>query len=389
MNKGDAYKIVADLGLAQRRAGVQKEVSDLVIAYARLETDAGRIPVFHQNPKPSPAPTHPAVAQFLKLTGPFDDRFVDFLNRYARRLKGKNVPPLFTVEHLAQVWGFTPAAIRYFARHPENEYKRFTVPKKSGGQREILAPKYKLKIMQRWISQHILKANRPHPASTAFYPGDSIVRNAEQHIGKATVIRIDLKDFFPSIPFKRVRKVFQSLGYPYQVAQVLANLCCYQGALPQGAPSSPHLANLICRNLDERMTALSVRMHFSYTRYADDLIISSDHPNVAGLIPFLLEIVRSESFVVNEKKIKVMRQNKRQEVTGIVVNEHLNLPRDYCRKLRAAAHRQQTKTKPVVLKGSSFRQVNMESRLQGNLAFLQMVNPKKAQSIQASHGNKA
>ena len=214
-------------------------------------------------------------------------------------------------------------------------------------------------------------------------------RLADPHVGRKVVIRMDLKDFFPSITYAQVRRVFSSFGYSYGVASALASLCCLEGKLVQGAPSSPALSNLVALNIDRRITGLkkhlkSADQKFYYTRYADDLIFSFDEENMVGTLPLIRQIVREEGFVVNEDKLRIMRSGRQQQVAGVVVNQRLNVNAAECRRLRAVLHnirnhgwdtemqRWQSNMGTCVRNQVHFRQI-----LEGRIAFVRSLNPEK------------
>jgi len=189
------------------------------------------------------------------------------------------------------------------------------------------------------------------PTATGFVSGRSIVDNAKRHVGKKYVYNIDLKDFFPSINFHRVRAVLEKVPpfkLDHKIAVIIANLCCYENSLPQGAPTSPTLSNFICRKLDAKLYKLSKDRNFTFSRYADDITISCNRniftPEFKSL---LTEIIKEEGFELNPKKERLQRNHvksetgyirERQEVTGIIVNEKPNVPRHFIRNLRAALH---------------------------------------------------
>jgi retron-type reverse transcriptase len=180
-----------------------------------------------------------------------------------------------------------------------------------------------------------------------------------------------------------VRKVFQRLGYPYRVAVLLANLCTVDGSLPQGASTSPALSNLVCTRLDRRFSGLAKKMGFHYSRYADDLVFSSNNPRLPSLIPLFREILSEEGFRVNEGKTRIMRKGRRQVVTGLITNQYLNLPREQVRRLRAAIHRLKTGgAASLDLRSRRGRKDNPLQVLQGHLGFLRMVDPKRADKLE-------
>jgi RNA-directed DNA polymerase len=283
-------------------------------------------------------------------------------------------------------------------------YVRYTVPKRSGGSRVILAPKRELKSLQRRALADLVGMIPTAPAAHGFVSGRSITTNARPHVGKRVVIRLDLKDFFPSITFPRVRGVFIAHGYSYAVSSTLALLCTEYDREPfdregerfhvsvgprhlvQGAPTSPALANLVAWRLDRRLTGLAAKYGFSYTRYADDLTFSGDDPAVAGrLITNVRRIVADERFTLNDAKTRVARRSRRQVVTGLVVNDQVATPRQLRRRLRAMLHNAQRDArgegvaeKVPALSGATF------SRARGLVAFVNAVNPQHAAPLWAA-----
>jgi len=225
-------------------------------------------------------------------------------------------------------------------------YQEFQIPKRRKGLRKILAPVAQLKAIQRQILRRILGPFKPHACATGFCRGHSIVSNALPHVGKAAVVRMDLKDFFPSTPAKRVQQFFQNIGWNKDAAALLTKLCTHKGVLPQGAPTSPKLSNLLNQKLDVRLSRLAEALNASYTRYADDITYSlqNDTPGaIRHLVHFTALVVREEGYQIHSReKLYVRRRKDRQVVTGLVVNERVNLPRETRRWLRAVEHHVQT-----------------------------------------------
>ncbi len=287
-----------------------------------------------------------------------------------------------------------------------DHYHRFQIPKKRGGMRQVSAPKTKLRAAQRWVLEEILAKLPVHAAAAAFVPGTSTVQNAARHQGKALIMRVDLKDFFPSIDFKRVKNFFQNLGYNAGCATVFALLCTESPRvavtldeqkrhvavgdrrLPQGACTSPALSNLICRHLDARLSGLCARRGFNYSRYADDLVFSSDdaRADVGALLGLVGKIVADEKLVVNKEKTLVMRGQNRQSVTGLVVNAQdgaaPRVSREDLRRFRAFLH-----------DFGTLGREKMNERLgqdalfyaRGYLAYIQMSDPERARKLRAAH----
>ncbi len=225
-------------------------------------------------------------------------------------------------------------------------YREFDVPKQSGGHRRICAPEPQLKALQRRILRRVIGRLRCHPSAVGFERGYSIVSNALYHARQAVVIRMDLKDFFGQTRAKRVRKYFQAIGWNREASKLLEKLCTHRGGLPQGAPTSPRLSNLVNHRLDARLAGLARKFGAAYSRYADDMTFSLGDDNasaIRALIRATKKIVDDEGYVLHQtRKLHIRRQHQRQIVTGLVVNDRVNLPRETRRWLRAVEHRLQT-----------------------------------------------
>lgn len=235
---------------------------------------------------------------------------------------------------------------------PGAPYIAFPIPKATGGQRTITAPRAILRRVQRRILHDLLAKLPVHDACHGFVPGRSIRTNAAPHQGARLLIKLDVKDFFPTIHYRRVAGLFQRLGYPSDVAKDLAGLCTHRsklpdgrvlwpGVLPQGAPTSPMLANLLCGRLDARLSKLATKLGGVYTRYADDLTFSFQAPPSKGIGRFTWwvdQILQQEGFLQNTAKRRILRPHQQQRVTGIVVNTCLSIPRKARRTFRALLH---------------------------------------------------
>ena len=231
-------------------------------------------------------------------------------------------------------------------------YREFTIPKRAGGARKITAPDPALKAAQRRILRRLLSRLKCHPAATGFERGQSIVTNARAHAGKAIVVHMDLEGFFPNTKADRVSKYFEKLGWGRAAANVLEGLCTYQGGLPQGAPTSPRLSNLLNWRLDARLSGLAAKLGATYTRYADDITFSfpTDDPNVTHpVIGLTKHIVEQEGYRLHQRrKLHIRRRHDQQRVTGLVVNDRVDLPRKTRRWLRAVEHRAGTGGQPTL-----------------------------------------
>ncbi len=333
----------------------------------------------------------------------------------AREAMPDGLPVLADAKALAAAMGVPLGELRFLsferALSRVSHYQRFLLPKKAGGHRLISAPMPRLKRAQYWILDNILAKAPVHDAAHGFVASRSILTNAAPHVGRDVVINLDMKDFFPTLSWRRVRGKFRGLGYSEGVATVLALICTEPDIdeveldgerlflrkgprrLPQGAPTSPALTNLICSRLDKRMTGLAARLGFTYTRYADDMTFSASG-EAAGKVGTLLkavnDIVTSEGFTVHPDKTRIMRKHRRQEVTGLVVNDGIGVPRDTLRRFRATLH-QIEKSGP---EGKSWGAGgNVLTAALGFAHFVRMVDPEKgaplvvqAEALAKRHG---
>lgn len=234
-----------------------------------------------------------------------------------------------------------------WAWRKHRRYVQFEIARGNGETRLIQAPIKPIKDMQRRLADVLTSAYEPPPYVHGFVPHRSPVSNARVHRRQQWLLRLDIKDFFPSIHFGRVRGMFMKypFEYPPEVATLLAQLCCHNNELPQGAPTSPIITNYICRRLDTALGRLAKTERCYYSRYADDLCFSTDRTvfpahlatvtdgaSEAGSA--ITEIIKDNGFTLNPEKARLMRRTQRQRITGLVVNEQVNLPREYVRHLR-------------------------------------------------------
>lgn len=306
----------------------------------------------------------------------------------ANRLIENKLPLLSKHNELAEAVNLTIPQLKGLCYQREVatnlSYSHFTIAKRNGTARQIWSPIPRLKFVQRWILHNILNNLTTHGAAHGFIRGKSIVTNAAVHSNSELLIKLDVKDFFPSVSWRRVKGVFRHAGYPEQIATLLALLCTESPrqvvqqdgvtyyvalgdrALPQGAPTSPALTNIVCLNLDRRLTGLAEKLGLRYSRYADDLTFSvpaiddaqpksstkatastvkkqadMQHNKMIGqLLGSVHKILREEGFALNNDKTRVIRKGSQQQVTGMIVNGQgvPRVSRQIKKMLRAAVH---------------------------------------------------
>jgi hypothetical protein len=323
-----------------------------------------------------------------------------------------DVPALATEGDLAQ-WLQIPLrhldwftderrTLRRETRPALQHYTYTWVPKSDGTARLIEAPKPRLREWQRRILRDILDRLPPHDAAYGFVKNRSCATAAAKHAGEDVVVTVDLKNFFLTAPLMRVHAIFRCLGYPYPVARALTRLCSTATPLtvldaqpidfrtrqrfatphlPQGAPTSPALANLAAQRLDRRLKGLARRFDARYTRYADDLTFSGDkafHRQVPSFLNAVSEIVKDEGFALNAPKTRVMPRSTRQTVTGIVVNDHINVPRPAYDALKAtltncARHGPASQNRDA--------HADFRGHLDGRITWVGSLNPKRGEKL--------
>lgn len=320
------------------------------------------------------------------------------------RLSLHGLPAYSTAEEIAKAMGITLGALRFlaFARRTStvSHYVRFTIPKKTGGERTISAPMPRLKAAQYWILHNILAKVPMHEAAHGFRPGHSIVSNAQPHVRSDVVINLDLQNFFSTITYRRVKGLFKALGYSEATATVFALLCTEpditaleldrtsyfmaqsERYVPQGAPTSPVITNLLCRKLDQSLTTMATKLGFRYTRYADDLTFSASGEStqqVNTLVKRVAFLVHQEGFIIHPDKTRVLRKGRQQEVTGIVVNDSLGVDRKELKRFRATLY--QIERDGLENKHWGYAQ-DLLASLSGFANFVCMVDPAKGAAFQ-------
>ncbi len=321
----------------------------------------------------------------------------------ADRLQRLDLPLITTESELADWFGITLERLRWFTHDKRIDhtyhYVRYEVAKRRGGTRVILAPKTELKAMQRKLYAELLAKVPTHSAAHGFVPARSTLTNAAPHTGRGFVLNMDLRDFFPSITYRRVRGVFIALGYSLGVASVLALICTErerrritrrgepvfvsvgERTLVQGAPTSPAIANLVARKLDARLAGLARKINLTYTRYADDLTFSGDDlGSLLDVRRLASEIIAAEGFGVHPEKTRIYRASGRQVVTGLVVNARVATPRELRRRVRAILHA----ARYTGLEAQNRHNVpDFRAYLLGLIGYIHAANPAHAEPLYA------
>lgn len=307
---------------------------------------------------------------------------------------------LITAQQVAILLGITYKEFaKAFYRTPTKyQYRRFDIKKKNGGKRTIYSPNKQIKDIQRNIANILLEIYKQKPSVHGFSKNRSIVSNAKQHLGKKHIFNIDIKDFFPSIHFGRVKNLFMKAPFslPHAPSTVLAHICCFENSLPQGAPTSPIITNMICSKMDTALQNIAKKHNCTYSRYADDISFSfTCHHNrlpreiliskSSGIEPGrkLAKIINENGFQINESKVRLCTGSNRFEVTGLIVNEFPNVRRHYVQQIKSMLYawekhgyenaQDEYYKKYYFHKRATDRKPLLKNVIMGKLSFLHMV----------------
>lgn len=300
---------------------------------------------------------------------------------YAEVLSSNNVPIIYNPEHLAELVGYKKEYLKKAALHTSYFYRDFEITKKNGTKRPISEPLPSLKEIQIWILENILEKVPVSPFAKAYKAKTRLMENLKFHKKQPKVFTLDLENFFPSIKMELVEKVFLELGYSKMVSNLLAKLCTRDNGLPQGAPTSPYLSNLVFKEADSIIADFCKKRKIRYTRYSDDLSFSGDFDE-DELLEKVVETIENLNLRLNKSKTKLMTPDKQQTVTGIVVNDkpqvsfkkrnELRQAMYYIKKFGFDEHR--------VFK--EVRQKNYLEHLLGKINFVLQINPKDTEFLE-------
>lgn len=261
-----------------------------------------------------------------------------------QKLKNFNLPIITSVNHLLKLLDISPEEEKkylYSDNRKKNLYYEYNIPKKNGGVRKIEVPDEKIKLIQKAINRVILSNFNMPQSCMGYMKGKSIVDNALPHVSAITLMKFDIKNFFPTINLKKVVGQFRYFGYGKNVSKYLGYLCVNKDfCLPQGAPTSPMLSNLVCIKLDKRIEAFCKKYNLNYTRYADDITISSleklSRLKCEYIKSFVDMVIVEEGFIPNQEKYRRFVNGQALKVTGITVNTKANVDKKIIRELENA-----------------------------------------------------
>lgn len=294
---------------------------------------------------------------------------------YAGVLISNNVPVIYNPSHLSALVGYKKEFLKKISFHTSYFYRNFEIIKKNGRKRPISEPLPSLKNIQIWILKNILEKVPVSPFAKAYKSKIKLIENLKFHKKQPKVFTLDLENFFPSIKIESVEKIFLKLGYSKMVANLLAKLCTKENTLPQGAPTSPYLSNLVFKEADTAISEFCKAKKIRYTRYADDLSFSGDFDEYE-LLNEVISVIENLGFKINESKTKLMTPDKRQTVTGVVVNEKPQVAFHKRNELRQAMHFIKKFGLEEHRVYKNITKANYLEHLLGKINFVLQINPK-------------
>lgn len=348
--------------------------------------------------------------------------FIDACLAYGKNLAEKELPVIFSLEHLAMQMGVQSNYLRnligdgkreliYEYEHKYQRYNYFKLKKRDGKFREIMSPSKDLKYIQKWILVNILSKYPLAESCKGFRKNISICNNAKVHENSEVILKVDLLKFYDTITEKRVYGVFKSLGYVNNLAYSFAKIATAKhresywndfdenskeilkelvenkpSILPQGAPTSPMLSNILATKMDYRFEALAKKLKFSYSRYADDLTFSINKDGKLPSLKLIEKIINDEGFFVNNKKTQYMKKGCKQYVTGLTTTNGVNVSKKYrkeisehiyyCRKYGVNSHLEKR-----IKEFPKYNNIKFHNWLYGHLCFIKSVNDNASKKM--------
>ncbi len=305
-----------------------------------------------------------------------------------------HLPPLWSAASYLMLFTDDERSTAYFwkqyrqlqqmVRHPHWYYRRKWIPKRSGGKRQLLVPEEPLAAHQRFILRQILRQIPVAPCAYAYCPGRGIRELAQPHVGHRRLVHLDIRDFFPSVTEQMVfDALHRATGYPKGLVNMLTRLCCCDGHLPQGAATSPALSNICFRECDEQIMAYCAGKGLTYTRYSDDLFISGNSMDVRRTLETVCKILRKQGFRLHTDKTKVLGRHQKQKITAVVVNQKLQVSREYRRGVRQEVYYLQKFGRNCKGAQEADSYESYLRKLLGKIAFILYVDPNNQEFRQA------
>lgn len=299
---------------------------------------------------------------------------------YSKKLIENNIPVIYDSTNFSGLVGYNTKYIRRSIVSTTYFYRYFEIKKKNGKIRKLAEPLPSLKEIQKWILNEILYNVKVSKHAKGYIPKRGLFEHLKYHKNEEIVLTLDIDNFFTNIKFDLVFKVFSNLGYSNNVSYILSKLCTLDNALPQGAPTSPYISNIILYDFDNCISAYCKKNNIKYTRYADDLAFSGNFES-KELIELIKENLKNLNLKINRDKTQLMKKNTQQIVSGVVVNEKIQIPKTIRNKIRNEMfYINKFGIKSHLEKINEHRE-NYVLHLLGKINYLLYLNPKDEEFI--------
>ncbi|MDR6734909.1 reverse transcriptase family protein [Sphingobacterium sp. 2149] len=332
-----------------------------------------------------PTPESEKIEVLAKNIGR-DDIFIQDIVSYSKNLERRGLPILFSLKHFCLISNLNYENIIKIHQNRDQLYLNKFLKKKRYGFRHIRIPSENLRIIHKWIKEHILGKVEMPSYVTAYCKNRSIIDNATLHLNSQLLIKMDLSDFYDHIDTKIVYKIFRRLGYGKSVSIYMSEFCCvFDGklgkfVLPQGASTSPILSNMACKNMDLRLNAYAKQNGFRYSRYSDDITFSSTE-KLKISYKEIIKIIAESGFRVNTKKTRFLTKKNRQTVTGLNINNGLSISKRYRKNISTHVHNCVRFGVKHHLEKLGLQRVNYREWLLGNIFYIASVHPNQGKSL--------
>lgn len=300
--------------------------------------------------------------------------------QYAEPLIDRDLPVIYNTSHLCGLVGYKKSYIKRAVQFPSFFYRHFEIPKKNGSTRTLSEPLPSLKEIQNWILEEILYNIKVSRYAKAYVRNRSIKDHVRYHANEAQILTLDVTKFFDSIKIELVENFFNHLGYSNLISNLLARLCTLNESLPQGAPTSPYLSNILMYDFDEAIAKYCKNNELKYTRYADDLAFSGEF-NKEDLVAKVSEELIKLGLELNDEKTILMTAKVQQVITGIVVNKKIQVPKFERNKIRNAMFFIKKYGLDSHLERTKEERVNYLKHLLGKIQYILFLNPKDKEFI--------
>lgn len=306
---------------------------------------------------------------------------IDECLNYSKKIFEANLPIIYNTSHFSKLVGVRKTYIKRAAIYTKSYYRNFEIAKKNGNPRLISEPLPNLKSIQDFILKEILSNVKVSAFAKAYKKKSSIIENTRYHINQSIVLSLDIEDFFGSIKREKIEKIFLMLGYSELLSDLFSKLCTLNDSLPQGAPTSPFLSNIIMKEFDSKIADYCLENKIRYTRYADDITLSGNF-NVKEAEKLVTSELLKLDLKLNTDKTKIMTPNMRQIVTGIVVNQKNQVPRNERMILRQSMYYIKKFGLEEHIKAKNISYNNYLYYLYGKIAYIVYINPEDKEFIE-------